>query len=86
MEIKVIRDADDIVNNMSDQHYMMERINKLNIRRISIHKHIFLNGVYPNLNTTASLVLPETASLIHFNCMIGSEKEYNMKLKGMWYI
>jgi hypothetical protein len=71
---------------MGDQDYIMDSIDKLEIQRLSIHKHIFLNGMFPNLTTSDPLILPEEASLIHFNCMIGCKKEHNMKLKGMWYI
>lgn len=78
--------SDDTVHYMGDQDYIMDSIDKLGINRLSIHKHIFLNGMFPDLTTANPLVLPDTASLIHFNCMIGNKKEHNMKLKGMWYI
>lgn len=76
----------DILQNTSDQHYIMNKIDELGIKRKSVYKHIFLNGIYPNLTTNYPLILHEKSSLIHFNCMIGNEKEYNMRLKGMWYI
>ena len=71
---------------MSDQHYLIHPIDELGIQRMSIDKYVFLNGIFPNLTTPNCLILPETASLIHFNCMIGSEKQANMELKNMWFI
>lgn len=78
--------SDNIIDNMSDQHYLIHRIDEVGIQRMSINKYIFLNGIFPNLTTPNFLILPESASLIHFNCMIGNEKEESMKLKGMWFI
>ena len=70
---------------MGDQDYLVKRIDAAGLRRYSISKYIFLNGIFPNLTNDEPLVLPESAVLIHFNCMVGLQKKHNMQRKGMWY-
>ena len=75
----------DVGQHMSDQDYLVKRIDTAGLRRLSISRHIFLNGVYPSLDNNDSLILPEEAALIHFNCMVGYQKKHNMARKGFWY-
>lgn len=71
--------------NNNDQEYLNSYIFiKHNIQRITIPKDVFLNGAYPGIKE--NLIIPETACLIHYNYMIGSEKEFFMKKNGMWYL
>ena len=69
----------------NDQEYLNSYIFiKHNIQRITIPKNIFLNGTYPGIKD--DLIIPESAYLIHYNYMIGSEKEFYMRENLMWYI
>ena len=45
---------------------------------MTIEKNILLNGSYPGVKSECSLIIPETAYLIHFNWMVGHEKKSNM--------
>jgi len=69
----------------NDQEYLNSYIFiKHNIQRITIPKDVFLNGTYPGIKD--DLILPESACLIHYNYMVGSEKEFYMRENLMWYI
>jgi hypothetical protein len=77
---------DDIIKYNSDQDYLLDIVIKKQIRRITIPKNVFLNGAYPGVKGQGDLILPESAALLHYNYMHGSEKEACMKLHSMWYI
>jgi len=67
-----------------DQHFMVVLFNKKQFNRLAISKNIFLNGEYPGIKD--GFVLPESASLVHYNWMIGHQKEMYMRKNGMWYL
>jgi len=75
----------DIVENLTDQHYLSKKMKGLNYR--TIDKNIFVNGFYPGVKDySKTLVLPKDVILLHYNYMIGNFKELYMKKNGMWYI
>ena len=77
----------DIVNNLTDQHYLTNKFKGMNINYRTIEKSIFLNGSYPGLKGYGmQLIIPQKTIIIHYNYMVGSLKEHNMKKNGMWYI
>jgi WD40 repeat protein len=77
-----------------NQVYIRDMTRKYNIPHITVSKNIFLNGSYPGISKTVinsediiqPLILPESAELIHYNYLIGNEKEERMKQNNMWYI
>jgi hypothetical protein len=73
----------DISKYPSDQHFLVEKLKKINQKSIS--KSIFLNGSYPGLKN-ATIQLPDTAATVHFNYLIGNNKQNCMKKNNMWYI
>lgn len=75
---------EDILKYSGDQHFLEVTFNKNQINRLTISRDILLNGAYPGLKD--NFVLPESAYLIHYNWMIGSQKEYYMKKNSMWYL
>ena len=75
----------DIVENLTDQHYLTRKMKSINHR--TIDKNIFLNGSYPGVRDYIQpLMIPKDASLLHYNYMIGSFKEMYMIKKGMGYV
>lgn len=75
----------DIVENLTDQHYLSKKMKGLKYR--TIDKNILLNGSYPGVKEYhIPLTIPEEAILLHYNYMIGSFKETYMKKNEMWYI
>ena len=54
---------------------------------MTIDKNIFMNGSFPGVRGDGfALTIPAEAVLLHYNYMIGSQKEQNMKKKSMWLI
>jgi len=77
----------DIMSFYTDQHFLCSLFNKLNVKYLTISKNIFLNGSHPGVRMDKKpLVIPKTAALLHYNYMIGSDKESNMRRNGMWYV
>ena len=46
---------------------------------MTIDKNVFLNGTFPGLKSNNMITFPQTSSLIHFNWLVGNEKEKYMK-------
>ena len=77
----------DIITNLTDQHFLCAQFKKLNIRYLTIDKNVFMNGSFPGVRIDCKdLVIPGEAVLLHYNHMLGFEKEYIMKKNKMWYI
>jgi hypothetical protein len=77
----------DITMNLTDQHFLCEKIKKLNIKYLTINKNIFMNGSFPGVRADGKkLVIPPEAALLHYNYMIGGTKEQFMKKNSMWFI
>ncbi len=75
----------DIVENLTDQHYLCKKMKDLNYR--TIDKNILLNGSYPGVKEyNVPLAIPQNVILLHYNYMIGCLKEEYMKKNGMWYV
>ena len=75
----------DIVENLTDQHYLSKKMKGLNYR--TINKNILLNGSFPGVKEYhIPLVIPQCAILLHYNYMIGDFKEMYMKKNRMWYV
>jgi len=85
---KLLEYNDNDVNNLtSDQEHLLNIANKYNIKHITVDKNIFLNGVYPGVNTyNIPLILPKSVDLIHYNYLIGDNKMKLMKKNNMWFI
>ena len=75
----------DIQTNYTDQHCLLKSLNNLNIKYITISKHVFINGAIPGLKD-GKIDLPNSAVLLHFNYMSGNLKEYYMNANKMWYL
>jgi hypothetical protein len=76
----------DIPTFMSDQDFLLYKFREHTATYMTIEKNVFLNGAYPGVQSDGTLILPDTAALIHFNWMVGHEKKMYMKKHGMWYI
>jgi|Laugrespbdmm15sn_2_1035079.scaffolds.fasta_scaffold21090_2 hypothetical protein len=77
----------DIINNLTDQHFLAVEFKKLNISYLTINKNIFINGSFPGVRMDGRVLkIPEEAVLLHYNYMVGSFKEDFMKKNNMWYI
>ena len=51
---------------------------------MTIDRRIFLNGTFPGIkDDTQEFEMPKTTSLIHFNWLIGLQKEERMKIRKM---
>ncbi len=75
----------DIMENLSDQHYLCKKLKGMNYR--TVNKNILLNGAFPGVKEYGrGQRLPEEAVLLHYNYMVGSDKEIYMKKNGMWYV
>lgn len=70
---------------LTDQHFLVDKMLEENIKYMTIDKNIFLNGAFPGLREGLPII-PDTAVLLHYNYMQGSEKELTMKKNDMWYI
>ena len=77
----------DIQRFMGDQDFLLSKIRTYCIKTITIDKNIFINGTYPGIKPgSGELDLKQQASLIHFNWLVGDEKEKQMRRLGMWYL
>jgi len=77
---------DDIKRYTSDQEYLLHKFRATSTTCMTLEKTVLLNGCFPGVKTEEPLLLPKTASLIHFNWMVGHEKMKHMKRLGMWYV
>jgi hypothetical protein len=78
-------DENDINNFTSDQDFIRSKVFKYNIPNLTIDKNIFLNGTHPGLNNENAMI-PTNTSLIHFNYLIGKNKEKFMRDKKLWFL
>jgi hypothetical protein len=78
-------DENDIQKFSGDQDLIRHKVFKYKIPNLSLDKKIFLNGVYPGLNNKI-ITFPNTTCLIHFNYIVGKDKEQKMKDKKFWFI
>jgi hypothetical protein len=77
----------DITVHLTDQHFLTAILQKTNIPYYTIDKNILLNGAYPRLKEiNCKPIIPQEAVLLHYNYMIGMEKERCMQKNGMWLI
>lgn len=77
----------DIITYLTDQHFLCSQFKKLNVSYMTIDKNIFMNGSFPGVRDDGSaLTIPSEAVLLHYNYMIGSQKEQNMKKNSMWLV
>jgi hypothetical protein len=77
----------DITTYLTDQHFLCSQFKNLNVSYITIDKNIFMNGSFPGVRDNGhALSIPSEAVLLHYNYMIGSQKEKNMKRNSMWLI
>ncbi len=77
----------DIQRFMGDQDFLLYKIRAYGIKVITIDKNIFINGTYPGIKPdSGKLVLKKEASLIHFNWLVGKDKETQMRRLGMWFL
>lgn len=76
--------SEDINKFCTDQHFLTSNLKKLNIICLTIDKNIFLNGSYFHINH--SNIFPDSACLIHFNYMVGNQKQRKMIEQNVWYI
>ena len=69
----------------SDQHFLNEKLQELNISVHTIDKYICCNGQYPELQYK-KVDFPTHTCSVHFNYMVGFEKVEKMKLQNLWFI
>jgi hypothetical protein len=69
-----------------DQAYLKYMFTKRNIPYVTIDKSIFPNGAYFSELKKTKISIPSDCVLLHFNYMIGLEKQRAMQLQDMWYI
>ena len=76
----------DLTRFMGDQDFLTRKRVIKKISSMTIDRRIFLNGTFPGIkDDTQEFKMPKTASLIHFNWLIGNQKEERMKKLKMWY-
>jgi len=68
-------------NILSEQDILAYRISNSNVIVHQLPRHLFPNGVFFNNNC-----VPDDAMLLHYNYMIGKEKQINMISRGDWLI
>ena len=77
----------DIIIHLTDQHFLCSQFKTLNVSYMTIDKNIFINGSFPGVRPDGkTLIIPSEAVLLHYNYMIGSQKEQSMKRNSMWLI
>jgi len=70
----------------SDQHYLDAVFKRDKIPRLTIERKSMPNGTfYPNLRQSRIVFDPEPC-LLHFNYMVGHQKEQAMRLQGLWLL
>ena len=74
----------DVYKLTGDQQFLTYNLKKLNIICLTIDKNIFLNGYY--FHTNHSNTFPKSACLIHFNYLVGNQKQHKMIEQNVWYI
>ena len=77
----------DIHRFMGDQDFLLSKLRASGIKTITIDKNIFINGTYPGIKPdSGNLILKPQASLIHFNWLVGNDKQKQMRRLGMWFL
>jgi hypothetical protein len=74
----------DMVHFLSDQQFLNSEFTRLGIPYTTIEKDVFLNGTFPGLKQRR-ITVPETASVLHFNYLVGNQKKNLMQFQNMWY-
>lgn len=77
---------EDVFTNSGDQEFLCKQLKRCkHILHRTISKQILLNGQHKYVRRHSN-ELPSTASLLHFNYMIGETKISNMKKRGVWLL
>jgi len=76
----------DIPRYGGDQDFLISKYRQYNVKFMTIDKNVFLNGTFPGLKSNNMITFPQTTSLIHFNWLVGDEKEKYMKIHKLWFI
>jgi hypothetical protein len=76
---------EDIHKYTSDQDFLLHNFRKCGTSYATIERNVFLNGSYPGVQSDHTLDL-SSASLLHFNWMVGHEKRKCMQKHGLWYV
>ena len=61
---------------------MQYKVKTLNIPHYTLDRDLFPNGIYLRNNEWRNT----NSFLLHYNWLIGDEKEVKMKLNGHWYL
>jgi hypothetical protein len=70
----------------SDQHYLDAVFKHKNVPRLTIERKIMPNGAFYSRLKQERLMLDPKPCLLHFNYMVGHQKEQCMKLQGLWLL
>lgn len=65
----------------TDQDYVQARLKSLALTYRTLPRHQFPNGIF-----LRQLALPSEALLIHFNFLLGRQKEEAMRSHSMWFL
>ena len=70
------------------QAFLMDKIKKLKIKRITFDTDILLNGNFPGIQEQIPICIPDSACLLHFNWIKDEhfKKIELMKSQNMWYM
>jgi len=84
-------DDSDILGHYSDQHFLHDTLNKRSVKYRTIEKNIMPNGGYyfarySNGLTQKILAIDESVCLIHYNYLVGHNKELYMRIQGHWLL
>lgn len=76
----------EIPHYMGDQDYLLAKFRRYNVKTLTFDKRVIQNGAIPGLKER-KLMLPlhPACCLLHFNYLIGSDKQRVMKMQGLWY-
>jgi hypothetical protein len=70
----------------TDQHYLQYVCSNKNIMIKTIPKNILLNGTWSTVTSFKPAIIPDTAVLLHFNYLVGSDKKRAMISQDMWWL
>ena len=72
---------------MGDQDYMLAKFRRNNIKTLTFDKRVIQNGAIPGLSDRKlALPLHPACCLVHFNYLIGADKQRVMALQGLWQV
>ena len=76
----------DVQRYKGDQNYLLIAIDEIGMKRMTLPKDVLLNGSFSSIHKLIKCPMPSSAVAVHFNWLLGHQKEPAMKAQDMWLL